>query len=164
MDRYTDVITLFKKIENLLPERPLNEQVHATFYHAAALFRQKKYNEAINGLEHLLTIKEDVAIDVKMLVRPLLIMLHMDMNNYPLVPYIIKSAKLWMKRANIDTEEVELFYSYAYSIAMAPEFKRAALFIKLKGEIKQGNMKSINRDLKLGIWSETKITGASRRG
>ena len=110
------------------------------------------------GCELSLDVRQrDVAADTQIFIRPMQILAHLDLGNYQLVPYLVKSAKSWMKRGKLSDPEVDLFFSLTYAIAKAPESKRKGAWVKLKEAAATQKMERINKEIHLSRWMEQKL-------
>lgn len=136
--------------------RPVYEQFSGTYDYVLALFALGKLNEALIKLEELLQMKEDIRVDLQAYLRPLLIMIQMDNGNYQLIPYLVKSARAWMKRKKIILPDAELFFKHAYSISKAAESNRKKEWLKLREAISKGKLNSLAMELNLESWIDKK--------
>jgi tetratricopeptide (TPR) repeat protein len=158
LKRYKEALAMLEKTAPIIRQRPSME-IHQHFFdYALVLFHLQRSKEAIDKIEELLQIKEDVANDIQRYIRPLLILAQLDIGNAQLIPYLIKSAKAWMKRGKSTLEGADLFFSLTYAIAKAPETQRRQRWLKLKEATDQGRLENFNREFLLKEWVDRKLT------
>ncbi len=157
LGRYGDAIELAKKL-------PASEYTGSDYNrlgflleYAINLFHTGQMAAAINKLDELLQMNTDMGGESWCNIRALMVLAQLDIGNYQLVPYLIKSARAWMKREKITSADVEILFSLAYYIARAPESERRKAWLKFKEAIDSGKVKPLSEDLGLDIWIERKL-------
>jgi hypothetical protein len=91
-----------------------------TFEYALNLLHTGRSFVAFNTLNELIQMNSDVGTDVQSMLRPLQILAQLELGNYQLIPYLIKSAKAWNKRAKISfAKYFDPFFSLTGAIAKA---------------------------------------------
>ncbi len=87
------------------------------FYQAAALINLQRPALAIDKLEELLKLGNDVRPDLRGAVRTMIIIAQYDLGNYQILPHLVQSTKLWLKRNGVLDKEYELLFSLLAAIA-----------------------------------------------
>ncbi|MDB5281016.1 MAG: hypothetical protein JWO06_91 [Bacteroidota bacterium] len=146
------------KVQPLIKGRPVMEQFEVSFSHAAALVHLGYSQQAVAKLDELIQMKLPVRASLSKALRPLLIMAQIDMNNYALLPYLIKSAKAWMKRNTYEDKDYKLFYSLIAETVnpLAPQIQQQA-YNKLLTAVNEGKLGQLHDDCALEYWLERKI-------
>ncbi|MDB5282044.1 MAG: hypothetical protein JWO06_1119 [Bacteroidota bacterium] len=157
LQRFKDVVSEVAKANAYIEQRPVYERIIVLFYHTLALLHLKQSESAVNSLEELLQLNTEQRLDIQTFLRPVQILAQLDMGNYQLVPYLVKSARAWMKRKKISSPEVELFLSFTYAIARAPEPRRREHWLKIQKALDAGEMKLLDKELNLKVWLESKL-------
>jgi hypothetical protein len=157
LQRFDETITEAEKSTSYLVQRSAYEQVTVLFYHAMALLNTRRSDLALEKLNQLLQINTEDRIELQKYARAAMALAQLDMGNYQVVPYLIKSAKAWMKTRKITDNEVSAFLSHAYSIAMAPETEKRKNWLKLRDTKTAGQMKALDKELHLKLWLENKL-------
>ncbi len=121
------------------------------FIYAKGLLHTGNAEDAVKLLDELLQMNPQVRTDFQPYLRPMLLLAHLHMGNYSVVPYLVKSSRAWMKRREITDSEVEIFFSHAYAIAKAPVTKRKEQWKKLYVATGTG-MPNMNKELHLSRW------------
>lgn len=130
-----------------MQNRSLAERYNIVHNISLALLHMGKPVEAYEKLEELLQMGDDVRSDLQMSVRPAIILAQLDMGNYQIVPYLIKSAKAWLKRKNVSDIELSDFFHYTYAIANAAPLQRSEAWGRFSEAVKSGAMKNLNESL-----------------
>ncbi|MDB5284273.1 MAG: hypothetical protein JWO06_3348 [Bacteroidota bacterium] len=150
--RHQEAIKVAEELFAAKDARTAYERYGFIFGLAISLIHLGRSKEAFDKLNELLQMNEDVRSDFQKYVRPLLIVSQLDLGNFTLVPYLIKSTKAWMKREKISNPEIELFFSLTYSIANANESKRPKAWLNLKEALEQDKLKAMNEEINLTNW------------
>lgn len=85
-------------------------------YQAAALLNLKRPAEAMDKLEELLQLGNDVKPDWLGIVRTMAILAQYDMGNHQILPHLVQSTKVWLRRNKVFDKEDELLFSLLAAI------------------------------------------------
>lgn len=80
------------------------------FYQAAALINLQRPAAAIDKLEDLLKLGNDIRPDLQGAVRTMIIIAQYDLGNYQILPHLVQSTKLWLKRNGVLGKEDDLLF------------------------------------------------------
>ncbi|MBP6730789.1 MAG: hypothetical protein KA149_01955 [Chitinophagales bacterium] len=111
LNRFKEAAELAAENESSFKQTSSDLHVEGMFNHAAALVHLRKSKQATDKINQLLAINTGMRKDLQQHMRILQIMVQIDMGNYSLVPYLIKSAKAWMKRNKFTNKEFDLFFT-----------------------------------------------------
>ena len=141
---------------SMAPERLQNDYMRFSlaFERAKGLLHTRHSAEAIDTLEELLQIDDNLGKELQPYIRPMLILAQLDIGNHQVVPYLVKSTRSWMKRRKIQDPEIDLFLSHTYAIAKAPMSGRKDQWAKFKAVIAKGSLEKMNKEIHLGRWIE----------
>jgi hypothetical protein len=151
--RFEEVTKESESMLEVMKTRNDYEQYSFMFLHAVSLVHLKLSDEANHKIDELLQTKTDVRKDLQPYARMLLIMTQIDKGNIELIPHLVESAKVWMKRNQLSNPEINLFFKHISAIAKMPLNKRAG-WTKLSDEIKAGNFPLTNSEVILDKWVE----------
>ncbi|MDB5281014.1 MAG: hypothetical protein JWO06_89 [Bacteroidota bacterium] len=158
--QYQKAVSLGEELYLNKNSRVVYEQYALIYNLAVALLHTKRSKDAYDKLEELLQMGDDIRVDLQIYVRPLLILAHLDMEHFSLIPYQIKSAKSWMKRKKMSNSGLDVFFHHAYALAKTPGRQRKATWVKLKEAVENGEMKDFDdqvRSLKTWLKSKTEM-------
>ncbi|MFM2305739.1 MAG: hypothetical protein RLZZ367_408 [Bacteroidota bacterium] len=145
--KYKEAYQVNLEIYQTMSDRKLHERYNIVHNIALTLLHLGKTQEAYEKLEELLQMGDDIRSDLQMSVRPAIILAQLDMKNYQVVPYLIKSAKAWLKRKKISNKELSDFFHYTYAIAKAAPLQRHEAWDRFLEALKNGEMKNLNESL-----------------
>ncbi|HLP19670.1 MAG TPA: hypothetical protein VK174_05185 [Chitinophagales bacterium] len=86
------------------------------FYQAAALLNLQRPAAVVDKLEELLQLGNDVNPDWLGVVRTMIILAQYDMGNHQILPHLVQSTKVWLKRNKVFDKEDELLFSLLAAI------------------------------------------------
>lgn len=152
MGEYHKTLAIAKKVEEENDLQTENTLFALAFDKAKALLHTGKTTGAVTVLDELLQMNPDLRTNLRPYLRPLMILAQLQMGNYQLVLYLIKSSRAWMKRHHVSDAEIELFLSHAYAIAKAPIAQRKELWQKLKTNAAKNSMHKLNTEIHLSRW------------
>ncbi len=156
--KFKEAVVLAEKIYGQRHLRSVYDQFSFTMEYALALFHTGQTNLAMEKLNELLRMNTDVRSDYQLLARLLQIMAQLDLGNYALVPYLVKSTLAWMKRRKMLMSDAEIFFSLTIAIAKAPETLRRQRWLKLQQTVKSGAIAGVEKEVNLKNWLERKLT------
>ncbi|MDB5282018.1 MAG: hypothetical protein JWO06_1093 [Bacteroidota bacterium] len=156
LKRFKELIKEAESPDSPALQRPLYEQFLILLSYSVALMHEKQSDKAIIKLNELLQLNAQERQDLQPYIRPAIILCQLQLGNYQVVPYLIKSAKAWMKRQKINSREIDLFFSLAYSIAKAPAFQKPQAWTKLQQTVATNKLTALNRELHLSHWMKRK--------
>lgn len=107
---------LLKAADKMIFPRKPRYQVMYLFYQAATLIDLKRPAAAIDKLEELLNLGNHIGPDLRATVRTLIILAQYDLGNYQILPHLVQSTKLWLKRNEVLNKEAELLFSLLAAI------------------------------------------------
>lgn len=156
--RFEDMLQEVEKARPLKASRSVYEQLSINFSEAVALVNLKQSRKAVAKIDELILTKLEVKPIFEKSLRPLLILAQIDMGNYELLPYLIKSAKAWMKRNKYNEEQYDLFYTYATEISNAQsEKERKDVYRRMLQVVKADTIHTLADDCSLNYWLRKKI-------
>lgn len=123
------------------------------FCQAAALISLQRPSLAIDKLEELLKLGNDVRPDLRGIVRTMIILAQYDLGNNQILPHLVQSTKLWLKRNEVLDEEDELLFSLLAAI-VKPNNNTACknAWNKLITAIEQGKLNYICHTIHFEQW------------
>lgn len=154
--KYEESVMMAQDID---PLRLLNDymRISMAFERAKGLLHLDRSAEAIDALEEMLRMDDELRKEIQPSIRPLLILAQLQLGNHQVVPYLVKSTRSWMKRQKISLPEIDLLLSHAYAIAKAPISKRKDQWKKLQDDVAKGHLNDLNEEIHLGRWLEKYI-------
>jgi hypothetical protein len=156
LKRFKEVILAAESVTFPMVNQPVYEQFLVLFYHALALLHEKQEDAAIIKLNELLQLNAVEREDLQPYIRPAMILCQLQLGNFQIVPYLIKSSKAWMKRQKMVTPEIDLFHSIAYSIAKAPALQKVGNWAKLEQAVAANKLSGLNSAVHLTLWLENR--------
>ena len=156
LKRMKDVITEAEKVygSKLFDA---SHRFNITFKYASALIHEGRASEAIDRLNELIKVNIDMWVPLQQQLRALIIMAHIDLGNTRLVPYLVKSAKAWMKRKKYVNPELDAFFSYVTAAINSPTLKqRRNAFGAMLNSVKENKMPMLNEETALELWVTSK--------
>jgi hypothetical protein len=155
LKRYTEACAIAKLIYEQRNLRPVYDQLSFTFEYIIDLLHCNKASVAIDLINELLQINTEARSDYQQTLRVLIIMAQLDLGNFNLVPYLIKSAKIWLKRNKKESKEYLLFFSLAGNIAKAGNSKlRSKAYGDLLQATKAKKLAELDNELDFKGWIE----------
>lgn len=145
--KYKESYQTGMEIYKTMNDRSLPERYNVVHNIALSLLHMGKASEAYNKLEELLQMGDDIRADLQMSVRPAIILTQLDLGHYQVVPYLIKSAKAWLKRKKISDEELNTFFHYTYAIAKSSHLQRSQAWANLLEATENNEMPTLNDSL-----------------
>lgn len=145
--KYSEAYKTGAELYKTMDDRSLAERYNVVHNVALTLLHMGKTREAYEKLEELLQMGDDIRADLQMSVRPAIILAQLDMGNYEVVPYIIKSAKAWLKRKNINDKELNAFFHYTYAIAKSQPLQRNKAWSNFLQATENNEMATLNESL-----------------
>jgi tetratricopeptide (TPR) repeat protein len=130
----------------------LYERYDMIFELALSLMHAQRPSEAYEKLDELVQIKEEVWSDIQPYVRLIIILCQLDLENFEVVPYMVRTTKAWLKRQKISNPEFELFLHHTYVIGKAKQGQRKPAWQKMLDSVEKGKLK--NFDEKFGNMKE----------
>jgi tetratricopeptide (TPR) repeat protein len=152
LERFEEVLKESPEVIKLMRSRPLAEQFANAFNYALALVYSNEHDLAVNELNKLLEINEEVRLDLQRLVRLLLVMVHLDCGNSSLIPYQVKSAKSWMKRHKCEDETVDGLYKHFLAVSKLSQRERRKKYQEMLAEIDEGKFQPLADLMMLPYW------------
>ena len=151
--KYQDAAVIAKMIYEQRNSRPVYDQFSFTFEYILNLLHCNKAPEAIDLINELLQVNTVVRSDYQQVLRVIIVMAHIDLGNFDVVPYLIKSGKIWLKRNKIENKEYQLFFILAGNIAKAGNPKlRSKAFNDLSDAVSAMKMPDLDRELDFKNW------------
>lgn len=151
LKRFKEVIKGEETTDISLSGRPGSEQFLRMYVHGFSLMNDNKSELAIIKLNELLQLNSDERKDMQPYIRTAIILCQLKLGNFQMVPYLIKSSKAWMKRQKYALPEIELFFSFAYSIAKATALQRTERWTKLRDAVKANKLNTLNEKMHLSL-------------
>jgi hypothetical protein len=156
MKRYREaserLVALIPKMDN----RPLAEQYEILFYSALSLMHQQRPADALDRVDELLRKKDDLSGRFQLYVRPLMLLIQLQLGNYTLIPYLVKSSKSWMQRQKLNHPEADLLFKQLLASAKPSLLPRQDALKKLEKLIDNGSLADMNKVLNLKDWASAK--------
>jgi hypothetical protein len=148
MGNYAGSLAIAKTLETNrhLPDESTRFTI--LFVQAKAMLHTGASTNALEKLDTLLKINQQLREDLQPYLRPMLILAHLQLGNYRVVPPLIRTTRAWMKRQKVTNAEVNLLLSHAYAIAKAPVLKRKEDWKKLGN----AGLGTIEKELHLNKW------------
>ena len=158
LHQYKESVELGKQLYAIKKTLRPEEKYTSLHEFALALLHTGQSNEAYHKLEELLLMGDGLRADLHLYVRPLIILAQLDLNNFSLVPYRIKSTKAWMKRQKIENAGLDIFFHHAYAIAKAKDKgQRNTAWHNLNTAVQKGELKGFNEHMRsLKNWLQTR--------
>jgi hypothetical protein len=157
LQRYAEAMPLTEKLYRDYSEGPEYDKFTAIMMFAISLVHTGQPAKAAEKVNEVLQMNTDVFTDLQPYVRPLMVMAQLDLGNYVLISYLIKSARAWMKRKKFSSHEVERFFTLTHAIAVAPQTLHRQRWIKLKEAADSGEFGRLGSYLHLKRWIDRKL-------
>ncbi len=130
---YTKAIKYFQKTYPLMvpDETNWDTKFYTHYYHVASLcfFRCGQYEEALKYLRKLIDDKGKKKWAESMIgINMLHVMVHFELGNFELVPYLLKSLKQYLLKAEFQTKSIVLFIKMFSELIKHP-FKKDQILI-----------------------------------
>lgn len=149
--RFEEAVNEAESMFELIKTRNEYEQCALMFLHAFSLLHLKRNREANEKINEFLQFKTDVRKDLQPYSRVLLVMVQINLGHFELIPHLVESAKVWMKRNKLDNPEINLFFKHLSAIAKMPLNKRVG-WNKLSTDLNAGKIKELNSEILLDKW------------
>lgn len=154
LKRYADACALAKKVYDIKHLRSVYDQFSFSFEYAIDLMHCGLPALALDVINELLQTNTEARSDYQQTLRILLIMVQIDMANYSLIPYLVKSTKIWFKRKKLINKEYDLFFKLAGNIAKAENEKlREKAFDELLTTANSNKLVVLNYELDIRGWT-----------
>jgi hypothetical protein len=151
--RFEEAVNEAESMLEIMKTRNEYEQCALMFLHAFSLLHLNRNREANEKINELLQFKTDVRKDLQPYSRVLLVMVQINLGHFELIPHIVESAKVWMKRNKLRNPEINLFFKHLSAIAKMPLNKRVG-WNKLSDDLNAGKIKELNSEILLDKWVE----------
>lgn len=124
---------------------------------ASALLLLQRPADAVDKLEEILNLGNDINPELMGIVRTMMIMAQYDLGNYSILPHMVKSSKLWVKRRGVLDKEDELLFSLLAAVVKpnnAAAHKSA--WQKLLAAIEAGKLTYICDNINFEEWARSR--------
>ncbi|MFN8286939.1 MAG: hypothetical protein U0V74_09320 [Chitinophagales bacterium] len=157
LGRTEQVIKESPVIIEAMKSRTPAEQFAHKYNYALALSLSKNYNKAVDVLNELMGVDPEVRTDIHQLTRILLVMVHIDLGNLTMVPYLVKSAKAWMKRNKYSSKDIDELFKYLLSAARLTGRARQQHYQSMLSLYEEGKFSSLSDMLLLPKWLQQRV-------
>ncbi len=154
---YDKALKLIEELYVRIEQFSLDLKTFVLYYYAVALINLNRATEANDKLAEILPLPDGYLVAVHARVRLALVLVQLDLENYAVVPYIIRTAKAWLRRKQIDNPEIDLFFKLTYSIAKAPPYTRESRWLEFQKALENGKMPDLKSDSHLSAWLERNL-------
>lgn len=158
LHRYADAVKICDEYFEMVQQRSEADKVTILFEYALSLMFNNNAAKAADIMDQLLRFKTSARSDMQPYIRILAIMIQLQLQNYTLIPHIIKSTKLWLKKQRLVNAEFDLFFKHALQIAQSAN--RRAAWRSLHDDVKAGKFETMDKLIQLGYWVKGIIQAA----
>ncbi len=135
----------------------IGERLTFLFDYSLALFHTGDYDGCLANLNRLMGEKTKERVDVQLYARLLFAMVQLQLKNYQLIPYQVKSIKAWKKRMKTDAENCDELLAWFDKLGKAGMQQQwNAAFTRFKQHLQEGHIKELNTELALSKWKGRK--------
>lgn len=156
MQRFDEALAVLDKLTGDTENRAKEYLFEIKLGYAIIYFQTGSLPRANETVDDLLRWKEQECSNDLIYLRPLLMAIQLEMGNYSLIPYLIKSAKAWMKRMQHTTAGYDLFFKHAAAIARAAVSDRSEAWKQMKQANAKGLYGAMGAELQFGLWLQSK--------
>jgi hypothetical protein len=157
LGQFEKVLPEEKKLQPLIGQRTVYEQTDAALTLAIAQVHLQRSDLAIDKLNEMMELDIPGKPPHLKTLRPLQMMAQIDLGNYQLIPYLIKSAKSWLKRNKYVEPEYDIFFSLMAAVANPSKNTTSRkAYARLMQAVSEGKLKGLNRAVYLDKWVQGK--------
>lgn len=156
MQRFDEALAVLDKLIKDTEGRAKEYLFEIKLGYAIIYFHKGELQQANDVVDELMRWKEQECSSDLTYLRPLLIAIQLQMGNYSLIPYLIKSAKAWMKRTNSDHTEYDLFFKHTYAIARSAVSDRTHARKEMQQASAKGLFGAMGSELQFDLWLKRK--------
>lgn len=150
----------YSVIEHIKP----GERLTFLFDYAISLFYTGDYDACHTELNKLIDEKTTERLDVQLYARLLFIQLQIQIKNYSLVPYQVKSARAWKKRVKTDIPGANYLLGWLDKLGKAGQQDNLELaFAAFKEALQQAPLAGLDKELALGKWNIKDVQKPTRK-
>jgi hypothetical protein len=158
LHHYNDAVKICAEYYEMIQQRNEADKVTILFEYALSLMFNNNTSKAADIMDQLLRVKSNARSDMQPYIRILAIMIQLDLENYSLIPSLIKSTKLWLKKQNLTNAEFDLFFKHALQIAQSAN--RRTAWRNLNDDIKAAKFETMDKLIQFGYWVKQKVQAA----
>ena len=157
LHQFNEACVFGEQVLKVLDTIKHGEQITFLFDYALSLFHTGDYDGCLKNLNRLIDMKTKERVDVQLYARLLFVMLQLQLKNYQLIPYQVKSIKAWKKRMKIDAEHCDELLGWFDKLGKAGMQQQWNTgFAKFKEHLQEGHIKELNTELALSKWKTRK--------
>lgn len=142
-----------QQIQKIADEVKPGERLTFLLDYAVALFHSGDFDTCLDNLNKLMDSKTRERIDIQLYGRLLFVMVHLQMKNYSLAHYQVKSIRAWKKRVKTDATGCNELLAWFDKLAKAGEqLQWATAFEAFKKELEEPPLNELNKELAIARW------------
>ena len=153
MERFKDTIVKCEYLYGHKRKLSVNYLILTLHVYSLALFYTGRYDEARKMCEEVSQLDPEVMQDLHIYNKIVLVMLHYNLKNYSLLPYLINSAAAWAKRHKLEFAGTTEIISWLRKLERETSSGGQKLFFKeFKAAVEKGVFKKYSNELMLSRW------------
>lgn len=152
---YRAAVKEYEKVFVFYKRFPEGMQQHVLLHYALSLFQVKDYTRSLHIVNTVLTENyNEVYFTGQLLMRFLLLLNHIGLKHFSLLPYEVNNISSWMKRNKVKHPESAAFFKVVKFFAKDVSKQQSASFDLLREALQSSALKQLNKDLDLEGWVE----------
>lgn len=152
---YRAAVNEYEKVFAFYKRFPEGMQQHVLLHYALSLFQVKDYGRSLHIINTVLTTNyTEVYFTGQLLMRFLLLLNHIGLKHFSLLPYEVNNISAWMKRNKVKHPESATFFKVVKFFARDVSKQQSDSFTLLREALQSGALKQLNKDLDLEGWVE----------
>jgi len=152
---YRAAVKEYEKVFGFYTRFPEGMQQHVLLHYALSLFQVKDYERSLRKINTVLTANySEVYFEGQLLIRFLLLLNHIGLRHFSLLPYEVNNISGWMKRNKLKHPEAAAFLQVIKFFAKDASKDKSDSYRLLRNTIQANKLTQLNKDLDLEGWLE----------
>ena len=153
LHEFTEAKSWGQQIYKITDDVKPGERLTFLLDYSLALFHTGDLDGCMVNLNRLMDSKTKERIDIQLFARLLFIMLQLQLKNYQLIPYQVKSVRAWKKRAKTDMPGCNELLTWFDRLGKAGlQMQWNDTFNAFKEDLQKEPLKELSKELALSKW------------
>ncbi|MFN8285916.1 MAG: hypothetical protein U0V74_04135 [Chitinophagales bacterium] len=158
LHEFTEAKHWGQQVSKIIDDVKPGERLTFWLDYSLSLFHTGDLDGCMVTLNKLMDYKTKERVDIQLYARLLFIMLQLQLKNYQLIPYQVKSARAWKKRAKTEAEgstELLAWFDKLGKAGLQLQWKET--FAEFKEALQNDPLKELSQELALNKWKGPEI-------